>query len=846
MEPFTEENEVEFLNKVLFPNGNLTEPENERKEVEEVRNKPETFSKEISQECQGREITEKTLSTCSSAKVFDGKYKPYPQSVEPATFSPTNEPSLGLYKGFVDRKYERYRENRTGKRVSSDAAKSKDENILECAREDHQRLALKVRIGEEQLTHLQIESDFTLSKQLLAKIGIAEVNGESELQFIHWSFADYFVADFLVSQLTSGAHDSLNVQDFLLSNIFLEPGYKLIRHFIDELLSKSKPSMEILKQYGNGIKETRECFERTFYQAACEGNANIIGFSLESLEVGGHRDTISELLLAQDNDKHTAWFLAAWWGEIIVLEKLWNWAVKKLTTKVLKDKLLLAKDSDGYTVWNIAANTGNTEVLQKIWEFAKEVLTPQELKCNLFFDKDEREKTLLHTAAEKGEIKVLQRLWELAKGELTAKDIKNNLFLVEDLCGLNAWLYHTEVSHKQMSEKIKEVCDWAKQELMPENLSDHCMLAKDIDGKNAWHIATEKGNIQLLEAMWDWANWLEVLPSKLLLAKDKNKQTAFHIAADQSCAEVLQKLWDWAKETLTEKNLQNELLLAKPLSELTAWHNATGFSNIEIIQKIWEWAKEKLVPEDLTNEMLLATNVDQQNVLHLAVRRGDIKVLEEIWKQCEEKLTQVDIKNKLLLAKDAFENTIWHMAVYVDKIEILQKIWKWAKEKPETEEEIQATEEEKPATEEENNLLLATDYKGRTGWHIAAKKGNIKILQQIWDWAKEQLEEKDLKHFFLLAKDNKEKTAWHAAARFGNIDVFNKLCKWAQSILSENELRNILFVAEDHKGRTVENLAEITENSQLILKVAECVKKQVKINKQRGIKSQRKPVANRR
>jgi len=824
LEPFSEENQVEFLRKSGILSGWFSEPEN-GKEEEKGRTKTEICSKELSKPGSDKriDISGIPLQTPKLAETFDGENESFSQSVEPVNFLPTNLNLLGLYKGFVAGKYDLYLEDRTGNRMRSGTAKVKHQHILECAREDHQLLALKMLFDEEQVTQLHTENDFTLSAECLTKIGIARECGEGNLQFIDCSFADYFVADFLVDQLTSGTQHSQNVQDFLLTNIFLEPRYQMIRHFIDGLLSKSKPTKEILKQYGNRLEEIREYCEQNFFQAAYENNANIIGFYLESLEVGEHRDYINELLLAQDKEGQTAWHLAACWGNIQVLEKLWDWAVNKLATNVLKDKLLLAKDCNKNTAWNVAAKNGNTEVLQKIWELAKKELTPEELKNNLFFAEDDRKQTALHAAAKLESIEVLLKLWEFAKEELTTKDVKNNLLLVKDLCGLNAWLHAKEVSHNQMLERLKEVCDWAKQELTPEDLTDKCMLATGFGGKTAWHIATEAGKIEHLEKLWEWAKEREILPSKLMLAKDEDEKTAFYLAAEQSYTEVLQKLWDWAIENPQTEELHNKLLLSKSSSGITAWHKAAELGNIEILYKIWEWAKEKLMSSDL-NKLLLATDVNQQNVLHLAVKGGDTKVLEEIWEQCKETLTEEDLKNNLLLAKDRCETTAWHLAAELDKIEILQKIWDWA--------------EEKLTTEEKNNkLLLGTDDRGRTGWHMAAKKNNIEVLQKIWGWANNQLELEDLKRSFLLAKDKKGKTAWHAAAEHGNTEVLDELCKWAKLMIADG-LRNILFTDKDNKGRTVRDIAESTENSELLLKFEEWVKKRKKI--------QRKPVANRR
>ena len=63
--------------------------------------------------------------------------------------------------------------------------------------------------------------------------------------------------------------------------------------------------------------------------AADDGNVNIIGFLLDSLEETGHADTSAKLLLAQDYFTHNAWHLAANEGqirEVEVLKTLWEWA----------------------------------------------------------------------------------------------------------------------------------------------------------------------------------------------------------------------------------------------------------------------------------------------------------------------------------------------------------------------------------------------------------------------------------------------------------------------------------------------------------------------------------------
>jgi hypothetical protein len=45
-------------------------------------------------------------------------------------------------------------------------------------------------------------------------------------------------------------------------------------------------------------------------------------------------------------------------------------------------------------------------------------------------------------------------------------------------------------------------------------------------------------------------------------------------------------------------------------------------------------------------------------------------------------------------------------------------------------------------------LLLATDWKGKTAWHAAAKRGNLKLLQEILNLAKEKLSADEVKNCY--------------------------------------------------------------------------------------------------
>jgi ankyrin repeat protein len=203
-------------------------------------------------------------------------------------------------------------------------------------RDDHQLMALKELFTEEQVAQLQNNRQTTFEPEELSRIGIAQVSDDGKLHFIHRTFAEYYVADYLVNRLNEGNNTSQQVQTFILKDVFREAEFRVIRGFMDAFLSQSEIPKEVLKQYGNKIHKLREDGELALHQSAREGNAEIIGILLDSLKVAGRTDTSVKLLLAQDIARRTAWHVAVVGGHIELVEELWECAKEKLTKKKIK------------------------------------------------------------------------------------------------------------------------------------------------------------------------------------------------------------------------------------------------------------------------------------------------------------------------------------------------------------------------------------------------------------------------------------------------------------------------------------------------------------------------------
>jgi len=307
------------------------------------------------------------------------------------------------------------------------------ESDLKIMRKDHRLLALKVLFTEEQVALFKSDSKCTFTDERLARIGIVEFNNEDKLRFIHRTFAEYYVADFFVNQLNKGKKLSAQVLDCLFKDIFLKEDYRVVRVFIDGLMTKSSPSKEVLKECGYRIRDLGEDTEMVLYHAACEGNANIIGFLLDSLQEADHINYLEQLLLAQYKGRQTAWHVAGKWGNVQVLQKLWDWGKEKLKTEELHKKYLLARDNSGKTAWHVAAEEGKLEVLQQLREWAKKGLKAEEFNDKFLLARDCNEQTFLHVAAKRDNTKEFEKLWDWATKKLTAQELRDSLLAKDHL-----------------------------------------------------------------------------------------------------------------------------------------------------------------------------------------------------------------------------------------------------------------------------------------------------------------------------------------------------------------------------------------------------------------------------
>jgi ankyrin repeat protein len=714
LEPFSEEYQVEFLTTFWSLKNRVTDMDNKMKgkNKRNLENYAKVLIKNLGNSIsdKDRQFTGIPLLTRMLAEAFDKEVNTFYDSAESIAQLRFQLDLLGLYERFIERKYDMYQEEKCKGHVNNVGEKGRREREIKIMRENHQLLAMKGLFTEEQTALFGNITESMFATEDLARIGIVQVSQDGNTPFIHHTFAEYYVADCLVNRLTEGKHTSQQVQTFILNDVLMKQQYQTIRAFINGLLSRSKPSKEMLKQYGTRIDELGD--DCLLHRAAFEGNANIIEFLLEAAREGGHTDTVRRLLIGQDTRKRTAWHVAAVCGELDVFEKIWGSAIDNLTREEIKSMFILARDIKGNTAWHMAAFWGQLYVLHKIWDLAKDILTREEINSGMLLATDSEGNTAWHLATKGGKLDVLQKQWDLAEEILTPEGIKNRV-----------------------------------------------LLSTNSDGNTAWHLAAKRDTPYLLQKIWDWASenlTTEEIINNLLLATDSEGNTAWHLAGKGCELDVIQKIWDLAQENLTREEIKHKLLLATDSEGNTAWQLAAKSGEPDVLQHIWNLAEHNLTTDEIKHKLLLATDSEGNTAWQLAAKSGEPDALQHIWNLAKHTLTTEEIKHKLLLATDSEGNTAWHLAAKGRNLDVLQKVWHLTKDNV-TKEEIKS------------NLLLARDNEGNTAWNWAARWGELDVLQKLLDLAKDHLtpEEKQT----LLVTHSEESTACQLAATRGEQDV---------------------------------------------------------------------------
>ena len=246
LEPFSKENQVGFLTKFWLQHSKLQEGNRQILETY-ARALIELLAQSTSDK--EKELTGNPLQTRMLAEAFEKEVKTYCLSEKSELELPKELCLVDLYRKFIKEKIVIFFKSKG--EIAEE--QHNDINLFDISvTKNHQKLALEVILPELKDTVLKPEESDMLAPEAISRIGIVQYIDDKP-HFIHHSFAEYYVAEFLATQLKNETRLLLEVLNILFK-ILLEAHYAVIRCFLDELLVNPEKS-KVIKQYGEQIHE---------------------------------------------------------------------------------------------------------------------------------------------------------------------------------------------------------------------------------------------------------------------------------------------------------------------------------------------------------------------------------------------------------------------------------------------------------------------------------------------------------------------------------------------------------------------------------------------------------------
>lgn len=294
LKPFTNKNKVEFLIKFWKSCGkNIMYSD-------QLKCYANHLVKYISDCISSKEInfTGIPLQIKMLAEVFEDDCMLFCKSDYLNPVFPENMDIVYLYKYFVDKKFRIYQEEKNQVDYSKVGIIEDSEILHKTFLEVHQRLSIYTLFSGKFINMLLSVDEIKKTKLLIAntekgkeRTGIIKGIVQDIPQFIHRTFAEYFVACFLATSLEE-LISNIQFQKFLLVNILMNEEYEVVRFFFNNLLNNQTFTVQKLSILGKTLSELwrnnkvillDDTANTILHVTAREGNTSIAKLIVDSL-----------------------------------------------------------------------------------------------------------------------------------------------------------------------------------------------------------------------------------------------------------------------------------------------------------------------------------------------------------------------------------------------------------------------------------------------------------------------------------------------------------------------------------------------------------------------------------
>lgn len=651
----------------------------------------------------------------------------------------------------------------------------------------HQQIALKYFFPSQMQDDDDDEDELT--SEMIARIGIINVdNSSGEMHFIHETFAEYFVADFISSSLKATKMNKRKKQlvSQVLLKVFVQEKYQMIRNFMDKALENQDKLPTICFESLKSCIQEEKGFD-LLHNVTVEGLETLLGFSLMFVEdiddIALRKQIINQQTKKEENILMLACSIRN--SEISVaddhckakslLEKTWKSLQRILSLDELKE-LIHDTDVHGTNALHFVVSFNNKNVVDTLCNIIKGLLSVDEQRA-LFKECDFGECNLFQHAAWNDKYsEILTTIWSYLNNVLTKDEIRAMLRHVNKCCKNNAL---RSLIMKNNQNALEELLEILKSVYTTEKLNSYLREKGGKFGRSVICLAAEKFNRASFEKLWAFASKVfDVKEQKSLITEsDKNGLNFFHLAANYNNKDVVETLCNIIKNLLNVDE-QNKLFLECSSENNNLLHHAAwNEKNSEIFSTLLICFQDVL-PGEAQKDLFQQRNADGHNVMHALIIEENERALIGFLAILRQVFTGSELKRYLNAKESKFERNLTCLASVNANRETNTILWAFVTNNLERD-ELKA-------------LINETDKNGSNALQLAMNFNNKDVVDALCGIIKDLLSRSEKKSFYqkLGIKSNTilHRTAWNSQHE----EIFITLWHSLRSVLSRCEIKIML------------------------------------------------------
>lgn len=294
-----------------------------------------------------------------------------------------------------------------------------------------------------------------LSVELILRIGLIKKSQDGNFLFIHQSFAEFFVAEFLVTNMVTKTQLTSNGSVYaMFMKILAGLQYHNIRKFVDDRLKSSDSAFE-KKMFTKNLNKNillLQSYNASLYWPVAHSRKTLSNAFLFIIQSTVDVKTKIELLKMRSGDNLSITTTQLATNKIETFRVLWR-CIDDDADAFEKKTLLL--DQDFKNVFGWAVENDNEDVVRYVLNISRNIMTSDE-----FFEFVTRNVEFHYNfelCAKIAEIPVINLIWKVVDYRKFGDDFKKRLLLEIDVEHRTGFLYSFSKNPKSLLQALAEI-----------------------------------------------------------------------------------------------------------------------------------------------------------------------------------------------------------------------------------------------------------------------------------------------------------------------------------------------------------------------------------------------------